>query len=122
MSFWNTTNRECDADHEAVMEPVIGSKALPVEGAVIQVERKTELDREPIVRIRLKVIEVSKGMYKIGTRGIDDQCIMKGVHGIVGLFILQAAYQVIEGCKEPHPKGGIDKLFEHPCLYTLFVI
>jgi hypothetical protein len=35
MGVCNTTYRECDADHEPMVEPVIEMKVLPVEDAVI---------------------------------------------------------------------------------------
>jgi hypothetical protein len=65
------------------MEPVVSPKGFPIEERMIQMERQTQGNGEPVGRIGIETVDVGKGVDYIGPCNGYDDCIMKGVDNVI---------------------------------------
>lgn len=108
-----STNRECETDHQSVVEPVVEAELAPVQETVVQVEGEDQIDGRLVVGVLRDGAKMFERMLYVGERSIDDSGIMRCVNGIVDALEAEVREQEICNGKGADTEADGDDVQPH---------
>ena len=95
------SNGKRHTDHEKMMEPVIEAEFGVIQGNMIEMEGRAELDCEPVGVVFGEPMEIRHGVIDIGSGCVDNGSIMDRMNRIVGIIPFRPRYKLIETSEQP---------------------